>query len=679
VTTDDRTPAEIAGRIAELREAIAYHNRRYYQLDDPEISDAEYDRLLAELIRLEEAYPHLKTPDSPSQRVGAAPLEKFSPFTHLTPMLSLANAFSEEEIREFDDRLRRLVAVEGPITYVAEPKLDGLAVNLLYEGGVLTAAATRGDGTVGEEITQNVRTVPSVPLRLKDADAASRKPPDRVEVRGEIIMELAAFKGLNQRRLRDGEPPFANPRNAAAGSLRQLDPRITARRPLTFFAYAVGFCAPDTFATHWEVLSRLSAWGFSVHPLAERVEGIEGCVVYYRRVMERRAELEHEIDGVVLKVDRLDLQEALGAVSRSPRWAVACKFPASQETTVIEDIRIQVGRTGTLTPVAVMRPVRVGGVTVSRASLHNQDEIDRKDIRIGDTVIVQRAGDVIPEVVKVVTARRTGAERPFRMPDHCPECGSTVVRLPGEAAHRCINLTCPAQVKERILHFASRGGMDIEGLGDKLVSQLVDKGLVKDLADLYRLTHPQLASLERMADKSAANLLAALEASRRRPFEKFIYALGIRHVGETTARALAAAFPSLEALAAAKEEELTALRDIGPEVAGSIVGFFSEPANLRTLAALKDAGVEPLYTAPSPDRGAGSLAGRSFVFTGTLASMTRSEARRAVTERGGTWSETVTKNTDYVVAGEAPGSKLKKAKDLGIPVLTEEDFLALVK
>ncbi|MCE5264040.1 MAG: NAD-dependent DNA ligase LigA, partial [Deltaproteobacteria bacterium] len=537
----NRQEAEL--RIEALRSAIQYHNGRYYQLDDPEIADAEYDLLLRELTDLEAAFPDLVTPDSPTQRVGAPPLEKFRPVTHRTPMLSLANAFSDEDIREFDGRCRRFLGSDTPLRYVVEPKLDGLAVNLLYESGRLTAGSTRGDGTVGEDVTLNLRTIPTIPLSIPRGVGPSHPPegqtppvPPTIEIRGEVCMERAAFRSLNRRRTEQGEPPFANPRNAAAGSLRQLDSRITARRPLTMFCYAIGAAEGTSLRTHEDVLQTLAAWGFQVNPLIRSSVTIEECIDYYHHMAGMRDELPYEIDGIVIKVNDLALQERLGSVARSPRWAVACKFSAVRERTVIEEIVVQVGRTGVLTPVAIMRPVRIGGVTVSRATLHNEDEIRKKDVRIGDTVIVQRAGDVIPDVVEVVKSERTGAERPFMMPDTCPECGSRVIRTEGEAARRCIDIACPAQIRGHIAHFASRGALDIEGLGEKMVTQLVTSGLIHDPADLFFLTKEQLLGLERMAEKSASNLLAAIARAKNPPLDRLIFALGIRHVGEQTAK-----------------------------------------------------------------------------------------------------------------------------------------------
>ncbi|MCX5827921.1 MAG: NAD-dependent DNA ligase LigA [Deltaproteobacteria bacterium] len=671
-------PAAAAGRSEELRNLIAYHNRRYYQLDDPEISDAAYDLLFTELRQLEERYPELVTPDSPTQRVGAPPLEKFQPFPHPSPMLSLANAFTEEEIRDFDERIQRFPGRAETIAYVIEPKLDGVAVNLLYEHGVLVTGATRGDGTTGEDVTLNIRTVATIPLSL--GGNGGMPIPERLEIRGEIVIATAAFRVLNERRLEAGEQLFANPRNAAAGSLRQLDSRITARRPLDFFAYAIGMAAETVMKTHWEVLAALKSWGFKIHPFARRSDEIEECVQGYRELYATREELSYEIDGMVIKVNDLALQDELGAVSRSPRWALACKFPAYQETTVIEGIDVQVGRTGALTPVAIMTPVPIGGVTVSRASLHNQDEIDRKDIRIGDTVIVQRAGDVIPEVVKVVMSKRQPTALPFTIPAACPVCGSAVIRIEGEAAHRCIGIACPAQIKEHIVHFASRGGMDIEGLGDKMVYQLVDAVLIKDPADLYFLTAEQLLALERTGEKSAGNLLRAIDGAKNPPLEKLIFALGIRHVGESMAKLLARKYAVLEDIMAATVDELTTIRDVGPEAAKSIVRFFQEPSNLQVLTKLKTAGVAPInrqFSAAAESSGA--LTGKTFVVTGTLGRMTRQEAKARIESLGGKTTDSVTRKTYYVIAGTSPGSKLDKAKTLGISILDEEAFIKLME
>jgi len=660
-------------RIEELRALIDYHNQRYYQLDDPEISDVEYDCLMKELINIEQKFPDIDVSASPTQRVGAAPLEKFSAIAHLTPMLSLANAFSERDISDFGERIKRFLGTHENITFVVEPKLDGTAVNLIYENGAFVVGATRGDGERGEDITQNLKTIHALPLQMKKRQDLPI--PERIEIRGEVFIEIDLFRKLNKHRLEEGEQAFANPRNAAAGSLRQLDSKITAKRPLDIFCYGIGMVTGVTFKSHWDVLISLSQWGFNVNPYVQQAKNIHACIDYYHHINNMRNALPYEIDGIVIKVNDLNVQELLGAVSRSPRWAVACKFAATQETTVIEKIDVQVGRTGVLTPVAILKPVHVGGVTVRRATLHNQDEIDKKDIRIGDTVIVQRAGDVIPEVLKVIDSKRNGSEKKFIMPAICPECGSEVVRLAGEAAHRCIGIACPAQIKEHIIHFASRGGMDIEGLGDKLVSQLVDTDLIKDPADLYFLTKDKLLTLDRMAEKSAKNLLAAIENSKSPSLEKFIYALGIRHVGEHTARILASSFMTIEKLMEATVNELMAIRDIGPEVAGSIIRFFRERSNIIVIDKFKKAGVNPMKLI-RPE--ATPLAGKSFVFTGTLINLTRNEAKRIVESLGASTMESVTKTTDYVVAGESPGSKLEKAKSAGMEIINEEEFLKLI-
>ena len=661
-------------RIDELRRELEHHNRLYYQLDQPEISDVEYDRLLKELIDLENKWSdYVDLTVSPSQRVGAPPLEKFHPIRHRTPMLSLSNAFSEEDIIEFESKLKRLLETDSAITYVAEPKIDGVAVNLLYEKGVFTAGATRGDGLTGEDVTQNLKTIYSIPMKINETPGLAI--PERIEIRGEVYIDTQSFKKLNKRRERDGEPLFANPRNAAAGSLRQLDSRITSRRPLKMFCYGIGEVAGFEFISHWEVLRTLQKWGFNVNDRIRRATSIDECVDYYLSVMDVRETLPYEIDGVVIKVDSLDLQDKLGTVSRSPRWALACKFPALQETTVIEDIIVNVGRTGALTPVAVMKPVRVGGVMVSRASLHNQDEIDRKDIRIGDTVIVQRAGDVIPEVVAVVAGKRTGSEIIFKIPEHCPVCGSNVVRLEGEAAHRCIDMACPAQIKEHIHHFVSRGAMDIDGLGEKLVAQLVDTGTIADPADIYFLTLDVLLKMERLGEKSSSNLISAIERSKHPPLEKFILALGIPHVGEHVARLLVRHFLHLDVILTAPELELASIDGIGPVIARSIAKFFQEPTNLKILEKLKQAGVEPQRTERNLEA---MLSGKSFVFTGTLDHFTRSEAKAAAEARGAEVSESVSKKTDFVVAGASAGTKLEKAKALNITILREEEFMQMV-
>lgn len=660
-------------RITQLRNIIEYHNKLYYQQDNPEISDSEYDRLMRELQELEKLYPDENLASSPSQRIGAAPLAKFASVRHATPMLSLANAFSEGEIVDFDTRIKKLAGTDK-ISYVVEPKVDGLAVNLLYENGRLVRGATRGDGFTGEDVTQNLKTISILPLQIKKS--SSHPIPDFVEIRGEVYMEIGYLQKLNRRRLNEGIEPFANPRNAAAGSLRQLDPKITARRPLKIFLYAVGNVQGVTFSRHWEVLQALQSWGFPVNPLIQQANDAKECIHYFEKIGEKRESLPYEIDGVVLKADDLNLQSYLGAVSRNPRWALACKFPPTQVTTKVKDIIVQVGRTGSLTPVALMEPVNVGGVTVSRATLHNEDEVLKKDVRIGDTVVIQRAGDVIPEVVKVVLSKRTGKEKEFKMPAKCPECNSDVVRLEGEAAHRCINLACPAQIKERIRHFASRGGLDIEGLGEKISAQLFDAQLISDPADLYYLTYEQLLELDRHGKKSAQNLIDALQRSKNPTLDRFIYALGIRNVGEHLAKILAKEFGTIENFMKAKVEDLTAINEIGPEIASSIVQFFHEPKNKMIMEKFHSAGVIPQKTESvakdSP------LHGKSFVFTGTLESMPRSEAKKIIETMGGSVHSSTTSKTTYVVAGSEPGSKLDKAKSLEITILDEKEFLKLV-
>jgi len=659
-------------RIHELRRVIEHHNRRYYQQDAPEISDAEYDHLMRELQELEARYPDDELAASPTQRIGAAPLAKFAPFSHPQAMLSLANAFSAEEILDFDLRIRRLAKIDS-VDYVAEPKLDGLAVNLIYENGLFTRGATRGDGTTGEDVTQNLKTIASLPLRIRKKAGLSI--PEFVEIRGEVYMERQPFGKLNRRREESAEEPFANPRNAAAGSLRQLDPKITARRPLNISVYGIGSVRGLFFSSHWETLQALTGWGLPVNPLIERVPDISAGIAYFEKIQSLRSALPYEIDGVVIKVNDLSLQDTLGNVSRSPRWALACKFPAEQANTVINEIIVQVGRTGTLTPVAVMEPVTVGGVVVSRATLHNEDEILKKDVRIGDTVVIQRAGDVIPEIVSVMVTKRTGREKAFHMPRHCPECGSEVVRQEGESAHRCVNLSCPAQIKEHIRHFASRGAMDIEGLGEKVSAQLFDSGLIHDPADLYFLKKEELLALDRQANKSVEKLLMALENSKKPPLDKFIFALGIRHVGERTAKILAGHFGSVENLMNAANEDLTTLNEIGPEIAESIVDFFAEDKNRQVMEKFRRAGVSPR----KKEIAAGStLQGKSFVFTGSLGAMGRNEAKTLVESLGGVVHASVTGQTSFVVAGSDPGSKLDKALSQNIPVIREEEFLKLV-
>jgi len=661
----------IRKRVEKLREEIEYHNYRYYILDQPEISDAQYDRLMTELEKLEERYPELRTPHSPTQRVGAPPLEEFEIVKHTIPMLSLANAFDETEAKEFDKRVKKFLGTSSDIEYVTEPKLDGLAVELVYEKGQFIVGSTRGDGVNGENITQNLRTIKTIPLRLIRKEIPI---PERLEVRGEVIMQLKRFRELNRKREELDEPLFANPRNAAAGSVRQLDSKITAGRPLEIYCYGIGEVRGRTFKSQWEILQTFPKWGLRVNPEIQRYKNIDQVIAYYHDMNEKREKLAYEIDGIVIKVNSLDLQTRLGEIARSPRWALAFKFQPKQEITKIQDIIVQVGRTGALTPVAVMEPVKVGGVEVSRATLHNQDEIDKKDVRVGDTVVIQRAGDVIPEVVQVIESKRTGKEKKFKMPAKCPVCGAEVIKE--EAIHRCIGLDCPAQLKGRIKHFASKRAMDIEGLGVKLIDQLVDKGLIKDVADIYYLEKEQLIELERMADKSAQNIIDAIEASKTKPLSKFLYALGIRHVGETTAEDLARRFSRLDDFFQLSEEDLREVEGIGPEVSASVYQFFRDRKNKESIERLKKAGVKLIE--PPKVTGKAKLAGKTFVFTGALKSFGRDEARIIVESMGGMTASSVSKKVDFVVVGEDPGSKFDKAKELGIKTLTEEEFKKMI-
>jgi DNA ligase (NAD+) len=664
-----------ASRARQLRAAIDEANYRYYALDAPTISDAEYDRLFRELQDLEARHPALATPDSPTQRIGTAPLESFGTVRHRVPMLSLNNAFADDEVEAFDRRVREGLEAET-VEYACEPKFDGLAISLAYERGVFTQGATRGDGYEGEDVTPNLRTIRSVPLRLRAEHA-----PRLLEVRGEVIIYRRDFERLNARQREKGEKEFANPRNAAAGSLRQLDSRITARRPLRFFAYGLGesegLRAPDTQAG---LLDRIGELGLPVCAERRTVRGAAGLLGYYRELEAKRAKLPYDIDGVVYKVNRLADQQRLGFVARAPRFAVAHKFPAEEATTELLAIEVQVGRTGAITPVARLKPVFVGGVTVTNATLHNEDEVHRKDIRVGDSVVVRRAGDVIPEVVRVVPGSRKPHAPLFHAPKQCPVCGSAVVRLPDEAVARCTGgLFCPAQRKQALLHFASRRAMDIEGLGEKLVDQLVSAELVKTPADLYALDLGQLAALERMGEKSAQNVLDALERSKRTTLARFVYALGIRNVGEATARDLARHFGALEPLMDADEETLQAVQDVGPVVALSIRRFFAERHNRDVIAALRRRGVGWEEGGPRRPAPAGRLAGKSFVLTGTLPEMTREEAAALIESHGGKVTGSVSKKTDYVVVGADPGGKLTKAESLGITLLDEDGLKKLVK
>jgi DNA ligase (NAD+) len=665
---------EAERQIELLRQQLQYHNYRYHVLDDPQITDAEYDQLMRRLQELEATFPELIKPDSPTQRVGATPLEAFGTVLHSLPMLSLDNAFSAEEVRDFDARIRRQLGQGDAIEYVAEPKIDGLAVELVYVDGLFVQGSTRGDGVRGEDITQNLRTIKTVPLRL--IAVAHDSLPQHLEVRGEVYMTKGEFQRLNARREEEGEPTFANPRNASAGALRQLDPRITAGRPLAMFCYGVGSLEGVTFQTHWDVLQSLARWGFRINPHSEPCHGIEAALAYYERLSQQREELPYEIDGVVIKVNALALQEALGTRSRSPRWALAYKFEPKQAVTRVKEIAVQVGRTGALTPVALLEPVQVAGVEVSRASLHNPDEVARKDVRAGDWVMVQRAGDVIPEIVEVLKERRSGEEKPFEMPTHCPICGSAVVRLEAEVVPRCVELSCPAKLKESIVHFASKRAMDIEGLGDKTVDQLVEHGLVKDIGDLYFLTKDDVLKLDRLADKSASNLMAAIERSKQTTLPRFLYALGIRHVGEHVADVLAREYPDWQALQRAAYGELEGIHEIGPRIAQSIVAFFQDTGNQEVLEKLHRGGVQarPLRR-PAVDQ---TLRGKTLVFTGELQTYTRAEAKRLVEARGGRVTSSVSRSTTYVVAGADAGSKLDQARKFEVSVLTEDEFQDLL-
>lgn len=665
---------DIEKRVKRLREEIERHNYQYYALDDPLISDAEYDRLFRELRELEARHPALITPDSPTQRVGATPLAEFSEVKHGMPMLSLNNAFDAEEVTAFDRRVREALGLDR-VEYSAEPKFDGLAVSLTYEHGILVQGATRGDGYAGEDVTANLRTIRAIPLKLSGG-----RPPPRVEVRGEVLMRKADFEQLNRAQRDKGEKPFVNPRNAAAGALRQLDSRITASRRLYFVAYGLGAAeGTPRLRKQSEMLDYLEEKRFPVARERKIVRGLDGLLGYYETIERRRLQLPYEIDGVVYKVNDLAAQEELGFVARAPRYAVAHKFPAQEAQTVVEAIEVQVGRTGALTPVARLKPVFVGGVTVTNATLHNEDEIRRKDIRVGDAVLVRRAGDVIPEVVRALAEKRPAHARRFTMPMHCPVCGSAVKKLEGEAVARCTaGLYCPAQRKQALLHFASRRAMDIEGLGEKLVDQLVDNDIVKTPADVYKLGTGALAGLERMAEKSASNVIAAIERSKRTTLARFIYALGIRNVGETTAGDLARHFGSIEDISSANVETLQQVPAIGPVVAQSITQFFAEPHNREVIGHLLAAGVSFERT-PRAATKSSKLDGKSFVLTGTLPNLAREEATQRIEAHGGRVTGSVSKKTDYVVVGVDPGSKYDKAVELGITVLDEEQLLELLK
>jgi DNA ligase (NAD+) len=666
---------DIKNELDRLKQEIEHHNRLYYILDQPEISDAEYDRLFDRLVELENKYPELVTPDSPTQRVGAPPLDKFESVSHTLPMLSLNKVTSADEFDDFVRRIDQFLAGEGGIIqYAVDLKFDGLAVELVYKKGLLALGSTRGDGVIGENVTSNLKTIKSIPLRLR-----WENPPKVLEVRGEVIIFKSHFERLNREQLESGEKLFANPRNAAAGSLRQLDSSITQNRPLYFFAYSVGQIEGVNLATQSETIEYLAKSGFRVSDFNKLFDSPDQVKKYYDEIAEKRNDLDFDIDGIVIKANAFHQQDILGQIARSPRWAVAWKFPPQQVSTVVEDIQVQVGRTGILTPVAHLKPVKVGGVTVSRATLHNEDELKAKDIRIGDAVMIQRAGDVIPEVVMVIKSRRTGKEKPYSMPGQCPECKSKTVRIEGEAANRCINPYCQAQIVEHITHFASKGAMDIEGLGGKTVQMLVDNGFVKNIADLYAIPKykKEILKLERTGEKWYNNLAKALEYSRHRPLENIIYALGIRNIGEHLATVIARRFGSIDNLMKQSHERLIEVDEIGPIVADSIVRYFSDRRNREVLNKLINHGV--VFPVLEVLEGSGKLKGKTFVLTGTLETFSRSDAKKQIERRGGRVTSSVSKKTDYVIAGANPGSKYEKAAKLEVEILDEADFKKLLK
>jgi len=668
---EKKSKLEIKKEIEELREEIRKHNYQYYVLDQPLVSDYEYDQLMRQLIKFEQDYPRFVTPDSPTQRVGAKPLEQFMTAQHLSPMLSLSNAFSEQELLDFDQRIKKNIS-EQIYDYAVELKIDGLAIALLYENGILTRGATRGDGITGEDITQNLRTIGSIPLKLREF-----KGMDVIEVYGEVYMSRENFKKLNEERLKKSENLFANPRNAAAGSVRQLDPSITAGRQLETFIYQATFSRNDYFSTHMELLDFLKKAGLRVNSNIKLCATIEEAIEYCNSWQKRKNELNYDIDGMVLKVNQLSLRERLGSTSKSPRWAIAFKFPAEQMTTIIKDIIVGIGRTGALTPVAILEPIFISGSRVQRATLHNEDEIKRKDIRIGDTVLVQKAGEVIPEIVQVIKEKRSGKEKVFQMPDRCPICGSQAVKLDEEVASRCNNISCPAQVKEKIRHFVSRGAMDIEGLGPALINQLVNNNVIKDFADLYFIKREELLALERMADKSSDNIIEAIENSKNRPLSSLIYALGIRHVGIYASRLLAEKLDNLLDLEKFSIEELVKIEGIGPIMAESILLFFQQKENREIIKKLQQAGVN--FQSEKKTAEKGILEGLQFVLTGTLEHFSREEAKDLIEKSGGRVTNNVTKKTDFLLLGRDPGSKYQKAIDLKIKVITEEDFQKMLK
>ena len=707
----DRAPQSARARADELRRQLNRHNYLYYVLNQPEISDAEYDRLFRELQELEEKHPQLVTTDSPTQRIGATPLDEFKSVRHRVPMLSLGNAFDEAELRAFDERVKRLLDLPAGevIEYVSELKVDGLAVSLTYENGVLTSGSTRGDGFTGEDVTQNVRTIRAIPLRMLEPHPPSPSPraergrddrgrlsvetrgevrspgpsppppiPALLEVRGEVYLDRREFARINREREEQGEALFANPRNAAAGSVRQLDPSITARRRLDIIVYGTGAVEGISFERHSQALDYLERCGFRASPERALCRGVDEAIAYCQEWQQKHVDLTYGTDGVVTKVNSLAMQEQLGQVSRSPRWAIAYKFPPEEQTTVVKDIFVSVGRTGALTPVAMMEPVVVSGSTVRMATLHNEDEVARKDVRIGDTVVIRKAGDVIPEVVSVLPSKRTGSEREFVMPDKCPVCGADAVREEGEAVRRCTGIACPAQINGRIEHFFSRGGVNAEGVGPKIIAQLTARELVRDPADLYFLTEEDLLKLERMGDKLADNLLAAIASTKRPPLARLIYGLGIRHVGEHVAEVLAERFGSLERIAQVSEEELANTPEIGPVIAEAIAIFFRQEQTKRLLEKLRKADVHPEAPARAAASAGGPFAGKTVVFTGAIG-IPRSEAEAMVNAQGGRAASGVSKSTDFVVAGEEPGSKYEKARALGVTILTEDEFRRMIE
>ena len=680
-TTQKREiPQEVIERVKKLREEIEYHNYRYYVLDSPVISDAEYDELMRELRELEEKYPELITPDSPTQRVGFKPAEGFKEVPHAEPMLSLDDAMDEKEVIEFDRRVKKFAGLpeDMSIEYTVEPKIDGLAIELVYENGALVVGATRGDGYVGEDVTNNIKTIRSIPLRLRKFSDEAPDIPSRIDIRGEVFMTKDEFKRLNEERISKGELPFANPRNAASGSLRQLDPSITAKRKLDIFCYGIGKIEGYKFKTQWEILQTLPKWGLKINPFAKLVKNIEEAIKYHHEMESIRESLPYEIDGIVIKVNDLTLWEKLGTKARSPRYALAYKFQPTQATTQIIDIVVQVGRTGAITPVAILKPVKVGGVIVERATLHNEDFIKNLDVRIGDWVLVQRAGDVIPEIVMPIKEKRTGQEKEFHFPTHCPICGTRLIKKQGEAIWRCPNKTCFAQLVRKLLHFANKNAMNIDGIGEKVARDLVDKGLVQNVADLYYLKLEDFLRLPGFAYKKAKNLYESIQKSKKTTLGRFIYALGIRHVGEAMAQLLAEKFKSLDNLMNVSMSDLLSIPGVGYEVAKSIVDFFKNEENRKIIKRLLDAGITFEKEEKIEEEKPKIFEGLTFVFTGALKSMTRSEAKKKVIELGGKVTESVSRNVDYVVVGENPGSKYRKAQQLGVKTINEKEFLEML-